>query len=127
MSESFEDLHAVETYKSLMQYGATGLRFVLVSNGAAAIAIMTFVGHLVSNGADNVPDLRWPLGIFLLGVFLGGVAIATTYLTQLRLYNEIVNNHEEAHVFWLRTTFSLYIVGILVFAAGSFLAVWRLS
>lgn len=127
MNESFWHEHAVETYKSLMRYGATGLRFVLISNGAAAIAIMTFVGHLVSSGAETVPDMRWPLALFVLGVFLGGVAVATTYMTQLRLFNEVANKHEQKHVFWLHLTLALYIVGILHFGAGSLLAVWKLS
>lgn len=129
MDERFQTEHALETYKSLMLYGAAGLKFVLVSNGTAAIAIMTFIGHLTTNGAVNVPDLRWPLGLLLLGVLIGGIAIGTTYLTQLRLFNESIESDPESykHVFWLNITFVLYFIGIVLFGAGSFLAVWKLS
>ncbi|MDZ7644988.1 MAG: hypothetical protein U5K76_12720 [Woeseiaceae bacterium] len=72
IDERFNNEHAIETYKSLMLYGAAGLKFVLVANGTAAISILTFVGHLTANGRTEIPDLRLPLGLLLLGVLVGG-------------------------------------------------------
>ena len=60
MDSRFNTEHALETYKSPMVYGAAALKFVLVSNGTSAIAIMTFIGHLAANGTTKVPDLRLP-------------------------------------------------------------------
>jgi hypothetical protein len=129
MDGRFNTEHALETYKSLMLYGAAGLKFVLISNGTAAIAIMTFIGHLTANGTADVPDLRLPLGLLLLGVLVGGLAIGTTYVTQLRLFNEAMNRVTKSnpHGFWLNITIFLYFLGIVLFAGGSFMAVWRLS
>ena len=96
--------HVLETYRSLMLYGSTGLKFVLTVNGGAAIAVLTFLGHLVSRGGV-APDLRGPLSMFLIGVITGGLATLTTYLTQLTLFNEAVGRTlpkwQRTHVFWL--------------------------
>ncbi len=44
------DWHAEETYKSLMLYGNNAIRYVLLINGGAIIALLTFLGnsHMVN-------------------------------------------------------------------------------
>lgn len=128
---TIENEHAIETYKSLMQYGSAGIRFILAANGAAAIAVMTFLGHFISNGNATVPDMRLPLALFLGGVLAGGVVTITAYFTQLTLYNESIRNRSYTkgvtHVFWLRTSIAVMLLGIIAFAAGAAVAVWRLQ
>lgn len=131
MSDDFEIQHKVETFRSLMTYGAMGLRYVLVANGAAALAVLTFLGHLVSSEAPSLPDLRGPLALFVSGVVLGGFAVATAYMTQLNLFNEEVNeafnDGSSPHRFWMITTIILLLLGIIAFAAGALWGVWRLT
>jgi len=123
--------HALETYKSLMQYGSSGIKFVLATNGAAAIAVMTFLGHFIASGKPNAPDMRLPLAVFLGGIVCGGIAIATAYFTQLTLYNESIGNRSMdkgiTHVAWLRISIVMMFFGLVAFAAGSAVAVWRLQ
>lgn len=124
---------ALETYRSMVQYGVGGLKFVLVSNGAAAIALMTFLGHMFArDGFSGLgPDFRVPLGCFVIGVFLGGVATATSYFTQLALFNEELEQPLTkpfaSHEPWLWTTISLLFAGILLFGVGAFMTVWKLQ
>jgi uncharacterized membrane protein YidH (DUF202 family) len=123
----FHEDHALETYKSLMLYGSTGIKFVLGANGAAAIAVMTFLGHFVAAGNAEVPDLRTSLALFVVGVFVGGLSVASAYFTQLSLYNESVTSEsakvKPGHVFWLRVSIGLLLIGMILFAAGSLSAV----
>ena len=126
-----QDEHAIETYKSLTQYGSAGIKFILAANGAAAIAVMTFLGHFISSGSHNVPDMRLPLALFLGGVLAGGVATATAYFTQLTLYNEATGTRAVdkglTHVVWLRISIVVMLLGMVAFGTGSGIAVWRLQ
>lgn len=119
--------HALETYRSLMHYGTLGLKFVLVANGAAAVAILTFLGHYVAEKHTVLPDFRWPLGFLIAGVFLGGLGTATAYLTQLTLYNESMNFPRRVgmrtHQFWLNISICIILLGMIAFGAGVFCAV----
>jgi hypothetical protein len=122
--------HAIETYRSLMLYGSAGITFVLTVNGAAAIAVMTFLGHFIEKADVKAPDMRLPLLLFLGGVLLGGLATATAYFTQLTLYNESIGTRPSdkgvTHVFWLRVSVALMLLGMVAFGAGAAMAVWRL-
>ena len=122
--------HALETYKSLVHFGSTGLKFVLTSNGAAAIAVLTFLGHFIASGKSPAPDLRFPLGVFLLGVLFGGLATITGYFTQLSLYDEAtgqsVGKSLPSHTFWLYISIGLILLGVVAFGVGSLCAVSKL-
>jgi hypothetical protein len=129
---AFVDEHLAETYKSLMLYGSAALKFVLTANGAAAIAVMTFLGHFDSPTDIPLPKLQAPLGLFVGGVFVGGIATVTAYLTQLSLYGESLststpNSWHQKHAIWLRVSMSLILIGIILFGVGSLWAVSRLQ
>lgn len=125
MSES--DWHQEETYKSLMLYGSGAVRYVLLVNGGSVIALLTFMGNLLKSPGP-APDMRGALGFFLLGIVLGGAAHLTAYLTQLALYNEGNGNFlERDHVYWLRWTIGLVILGVSSFGTGSILALIELG
>lgn len=125
MSQS--DWHQEETYKSLMLYGNGAVRYVLLVNGGSVIALLTFMGNLLKTPGP-APDMRGPLGCFLLGVVLGGIAHLSAYLTQLALYHEGNGNMlEKDHVYWLRWTIGLVILGVVMFGAGSIFALFELG
>lgn len=96
-----DNWHQQETYKSLMLYGNNAVKFVLLVNGGAVIALLTFLGNLVKNNSVSI-DMAWPMGCFLVGVMVGGLATITAYMTQLSLYNESIGNTlKREHTFWL--------------------------
>lgn len=76
--------HGIETYKSLIQLGTFGLKFVQIVNGGGAIALLAYLGDVTSSG-HPAPDLTWPMALFVGGLILGGSAAVTAYLMQLRL------------------------------------------
>jgi len=123
MSES--DWHSSETYKSLMQYGAATLKFVFTANGGSVVALLSYVAAVYGKGCST-PDLKWPMLVFVGGVFLGGCATVTAYLTQLSLFNES-QGREGSHALPLKLTMGLAILGVLAFMAGSVWAVLKLS
>ena len=119
--------HTIETYKSLIHFGTFGLKFVQVVNGGAAIALLAFMGD-ASKSAGGGPDLVAPMFLFILGVFLGGIATVTSYLTQLKLYNEALGDVKPGrHIWLLWISISLLVLGLLSFAAGAMCAALRFS
>lgn len=62
-----DNWHQQETYKSMMLYGNNAVKFVLLVNGGAVIALLTFLGNLAKNDSVSI-DMAWPMGCFLFGV-----------------------------------------------------------
>jgi hypothetical protein len=119
--------HAVETHRGLLQIATEGLKILLPLNGGAAVAILAYLGNLSAN-ATPVPDMRLPMGFYIAGLVLCGLAYAMAYLTQFLRLNELLyeadaTNKPKRHKIWLGFAFSLAVLSLLSFAAGSFSAV----
>lgn len=72
--------------------------------------------------------MGWPMGCFLTGIIVGGLANLTAYYTQLMLFNESVGNTDDTiHTKWLYISLALVILGILLFGAGSILTLLELQ
>jgi hypothetical protein len=115
------DWHKQETYKSLIQIGSSTLKFVLLANGGAAIAILALLGEFHKNGSI-LPQLSCSLGLFLAGIFFGGLASFTGYVTQLVLYNEAKGEKQKYfknHKFWLNMSLLFVLTGIVCFGVGA--------
>ena len=120
-----QNWHQQKTYDSLMTYGLNAIKFVLVANGGAVLALLTFVG----NHTEKTKGLRCTMIWFVLGVFIGGVVNILAYLTQLSLFNQ-----RQAGVSWwqdhrtyLYSAMVLILVGIMCFGAGALEAVFALT
>ena len=102
------------------------MKILLLLNGGASVAILAYLGNVSTNGTA-FPDMRIPMGCYVAGLVLCGLAFATTYLTQFYRFNELVNeayaNKPRGHMPWLVLTFSLGILSLASFAIGSFYAV----
>ena len=122
--------HKEETYKSLIQIGISVLKFVLLANGSAAVALLAFIGK-VYTPTTHVPDVTASLGYFLAGVFLGGLAHVTAYVTQLRRYNETRQNTNicfiKRHETWLYVSIVLILIAIVSFGFGCLTSVTAIS
>lgn len=129
MADKAKDWHDIETYKSLIQYGSTALKFVLLANGGAAIALLSFLGNAYAKYGMAV-DMRWPMLCFVGGVLVGGLATITAYLTQFTLYNEsqreAPNHKSRSHTLWLYLSLLLVTLGVAAFGIGALSAAWRL-
>jgi hypothetical protein len=66
------------------------LKMLALVNGGAAVAVLTYLGNLVSHSSpgaatpDMTPALHWHCG----GLLATTVAFVVAYVTQLLLYNE---------------------------------------
>lgn len=118
--------HVQETYKSLIQIGNGLLRFILIVNGGAALAVMAFIGTIypLDNGYPNVLP---SLSSFLIGIFFAGLAHYTAYRTQLKLYQEgqvhSKADSSRSHTFWLNLSGTFVIISIIFFGIGAFCGV----
>ena len=71
------------------KYAIEGMKVLLLLNGGAAIALMTFLGHLAN--ADRKAAMAmagWSLVCFGIGALLATVVFVTADLTQLEYGNE---------------------------------------
>lgn len=128
MTPDIQKEHAVETFKSLIQISVEALKLLALLNGGAAVALLAYLGNVAGKGI-SVPDMRFPMGCYLFGLFCCGLAFAASYLTQLRLYNESmglpVSGIVSHHTFWLWLAMTLALLSLGAFAVGSYFAVFR--
>jgi hypothetical protein len=83
------DFHPEETYKSLITISVEALKMVALINGGAAVALLAYLSNFTSRSSGiRPPNMTCALGCFAFGLLLTVLAFISSYLTQLRLYNE---------------------------------------
>jgi len=97
-----------------LKYVSEGIKGLFLLNGAATIAILTFIGN-ASNGDDR---LVYAMFFFSIGALMGPVSFFFAYLTQLQYGNL---SHSGAWRFH-RATYLCILIGIAVFLAGVYFA-----
>lgn len=74
-------------FEAAVEFAVLALRTLVLVNGAAVIALLTFVGQVWANdrhnGSSMAHILFWPLMFFLLGVIFAVTAIILAYITQM--------------------------------------------
>ena len=112
----------LENFRAVIDAGKEAINAAIIINGGAVIALMAFVGNSAAKYGHQVVSLTaTPLLLFGVGVFCGGVAFGTRYISQF-LYAHVPNKKLiiAGHVFnavsWLVTTasFVLFAAGVLV-------------
>src|SRR3990170_387884 len=115
MAMDFEDERKLETFRSLIQISLSGLRLLAILNGGAAVGLLAYLGNVAGKTAA-VPDMRFSIGCYLLGLVLTGFAFVFSYRTQLRLFNELMERATEGgHKMWLNGAFVLVVLGLVAF------------
>ena len=119
--------HLEETYKSLIQISLVVMRFILIANGGAAVALMAFAGNLYANKIEIPPCFKPAMLCFLGGVTAGGFTCVFSYLTQLTLYREErdklgANKHHK----YLYIAMCFAVLGVLLFGIGSWFGIHQL-
>jgi hypothetical protein len=125
MSETFEDQHRLETYKSLISLSTEGFRFSAFANGGAAVAMLAYLGNVAGGKCLHTPDMRVPMGAFLAGLLMCGIVMVLAYFTQLRLFQDTRN--DQGHRWLLWPAAALFILTLVAFALGAFTAVTKLG
>ena len=114
--------HQLETYKSLVTISVEGFKYSMAINGGAAIAILAYLSNVA--GKTTAPDFRFPMTAFLTGVVCCGVSFCGSYLTQLKLFNEAMSNKSPTkHAIFLYATLVFYLLSVVAFGVGAWLAV----
>lgn len=78
--------HRLELLKSVVTAGETGFKTLLVINGAAAVAVLAFLGNVLTKEAPSgvhysIGNIKMALLRYALGVALVGVGIACRFLS----------------------------------------------
>lgn len=102
-----------EMFKGLINFATLTLRGLILINGAAAIALLAFLGHVWSTGGTNVAiaaqGLVTPIWLFAMGTGLGLLASGLAYISQTifaevelpKLYEKSLKEEEDSSKgFW---------------------------
>jgi hypothetical protein len=126
--------HLSETYKALITLAVEALKILALVNGGAAVAVLTYLGNLVSHvpigtpTPDMTPALRWYCG----GLFVTILAFVVAYVAQLVLYQEELRrvagrSIPQYHAYLVGTGVVLALLAAIAFAVGCFDAAKALS
>lgn len=119
---TFNEEHALETFKSLITVAMEGLKALLLINGGAVIALLAFLGQSPL-GANLAPHFWWPIGFFVAGVVTCTLAFVASYFTQFSLYNESFPNRNyrgPKHTKCLLIGLLFAFTSVTLFGLGSF-------
>ena len=126
---SFEEDHALETYKSMLSISVEGLKALLLINGGAVVAMLAYLGQ--SSQGQAVALHAWPaLAFFIAGIFSCVLAFVGAYITQFVLFNEAASrksNERPPHMKALWVAVVFVALSLFCFAAGAFSSIRVLS
>lgn len=110
----------LELFRAAISAGQSAMKAGFLVNGAAAVALLAFIGNATSSGVAKgfVGPLALPLLLYVLGAFLGVVSQGFVYLAQVG-YKE---GDKERGDRWNRVTVGLGILGLLTFPLASWFA-----
>ena len=74
-------------FEAAVEFAILAIRTLILINGAAVIALLTFVGQVWANDQHNgsamAHILFWPLLFFLIGVIMAVTTTLLAYITQM--------------------------------------------
>lgn len=126
---TFDEKHALETYKSLISISTEGMKALQLVNGGAVVALLAYLGQS-SDRATLAPQVRCSMTLFILGLATATATFIPSYLTQLALYNEDIRPAESRsakHQTWLNIALVLAFVSLVCFIIGAFSAISALA
>jgi hypothetical protein len=107
MSDYNSDIQ-VELFKASVEAGRNALKAGITINGAASVAMLTFIGSVANSPQASVviKSLASPLGWFVIGVFLCAFGAGCTYFSQCKF--QFGNNKVGYRFMWA----SIVLVGV---------------
>ena len=121
-SEKMEAENNLEQFRTVVANGRNALKFGVLVNGGAAVALLAFLGNLVSKSPVQpfAPEFAWPLACFTFGVFSGMFDHGLLYLVQYTFHH----GNERLGRFLNFLCNCVAVVVYLSFAAGCSWACW---
>ena len=92
-----EDLTRTNLANSLVTLGQGAIKAALLINGASAVAILAFVGQVLSNELPTgvFVSAKYAIAIFALGVLVAAFSTLLAYLAQLFYYRATGKENDE--------------------------------
>lgn len=115
MSKGDQEFHWTEG----MKYAVEGIKSLFLLNGAASLAVMSFVGH-----TDIVTqNLVHAMGLFTIGALVASISYLFAYLTQLEYGNG------NTSLAWTYHKLTYLVIGgsVFLFISGVFFAMTGFS
>ena len=121
-----EDLTRINLANSLVTLGQGAIKAALLINGASAVAILAFVGQVLSNELPTgvFASAKYAIAIFALGVALAAFSTLFAYLAQIFYYRATENGSDKTReankaeiirhfaIVLVISSFIIFIVGI---------------
>ena len=126
---SFQEDHALETYRSMISISVEGFKTLLLINGGAIVAMLAYLGQS-SKGTETAKHMFYPLLFYIAGIVLTVLALMCSYATQFKLFNESVNprqNNNPQHMRFVYAAIFFVVLSLGSFVIGSFLSVRAIS
>jgi hypothetical protein len=120
--------HWLETYKSLITIAIEGFKYLALINGGAIVVLLAYLGDVAGKSPPvPSPDMRLPVAAFITGLAFCGIALLGSYITQLKLLNEIgkPDKPPTPHGVVLWVTIYVYLASLIAFGVGAWTAVVR--
>ena len=112
----------LEGLKAIVAFSVAALKSITVANGAGALALLAFLGHLVASKTQNaecaISELAFPMTWFAFGTACGIVATGGAYLAQV-CFVEFQRSDGKNNI--CGTVFRLVAVAIAFLGIGSFI------
>lgn len=121
---TFNEEHALETYKSLIGFSTEALKALQLLNGGAIVALLAYLGQAkVETSVSH--NIGFPLICFIIGLSISMMTFFLAYYTQFRLYNETINPNYQGkhHTFWLWIAFCCLVLSLVFFVVGAWFGV----
>jgi len=110
-----------EMFRSVVLFGQSALKSIILINGGAAVSMLAFIGNLASKqglSSQAMTLFTQPMLLFAMGVLSGALGTGGTYVTQLFYAQEKI---KLGIVFHCLTIF-IVIIAYVFFAVGAFAA-----
>lgn len=120
--------HDSETYKSMISISVEAMKSLLLVNGGAVIAVLSYLGAINSPAIASQAGL--PLGLFVAGVVFNIFTFVGSYLTQFALFNESMRRDTYTgpkHQTFLYLSFAFLALCLLSFVGGCVSSIVLLS
>lgn len=107
----------------IKEYASSGLKALLLLNGAAGIAILAFLGNILGTEFERwIRGIAWGLVFFSIGAFLSTISWLFAYISQT-YYNEADGNDKMINngTFWRKITIKAVVASGIAFLVGGFL------